>query len=87
MDKIEKKEPELVDYRELSKTNSDPELAGSELEQDGPLDLFVPLPPLKGVAAERMPLTGRALIIGIVLGSLVNCSNVYLGMFLLHGST
>ena len=42
MDKIEKKEPKLVDYHELSKSNSDPELAGSEFEQDGLLDLFVP---------------------------------------------
>ena len=80
MDRIEKKEPEMVDYDKLSKSNSDPELAGSEPEEDGPMDLFSPLPPLKGVPEERMPLTGRALVIGILLGSLVNCSNVYLGM-------
>lgn len=83
MDNIEKKETEIVGYHELSKSNSDAELAGSEPEQDGPMDLFSPLPPLKGVPEERMPLTGRALLVGIILGSLVNCSNIYLGMIYL----
>ncbi len=46
-----------------------------------PDDLFVPFPPLKGVAPEASPLTVRAVLIGIILGSLCNASNVYLGMF------
>lgn len=43
-------------------------------------DTFVPFPPLKGVAEEPNPLTFRAVVVGIILGSLVNASNVYLGM-------
>lgn len=43
-------------------------------------DLFVSFPPVKGVAEEKNPLTARAVIVGIVLGSLVNASNVYLGL-------
>ena len=42
-------------------------------------DLFVPLPPLKGVQEEQSPLTIRAVLVGVVLGTLVNASNVYLG--------
>lgn len=42
-------------------------------------DLFVCFPPLKGVEPETSPLTVRAVLTGIVLGSLVNASNVYLG--------
>ncbi|RYP38062.1 hypothetical protein DL766_001141 [Monosporascus sp. MC13-8B] len=43
-------------------------------------DIFKPLPPLPGVPAESDPLTFRAVITGIVLGSLVNAANVYLGL-------
>lgn len=45
-----------------------------------PDDLFVSFPLLKGVPLEESPLTVRAVLIGIVLGSLCNASNVYLGM-------
>ncbi|KAI3399294.1 hypothetical protein diail_7249 [Diaporthe ilicicola] len=48
--------------------------------EDVIVDLFSPLPPLEGVPEEPMPLTIRALVVGIVLGSLVNASNVYLGL-------
>ncbi|KAF4547607.1 OPT oligopeptide transporter-like protein 2 [Elsinoe fawcettii] len=53
-----------------------------ELEQEEPeLDLYVPFPMEKeGIEPEEHILTARALIVGIVLGSLVNCSNVYLGL-------
>lgn len=44
------------------------------------IDIFSPLPPLEGVPEEKNPLTLRAVLIGCILGSLVNCSNVYLGM-------
>lgn len=44
-------------------------------------DLFVSLPPLKGVPPEENPLTVRAVLVGIILGSLCNASNVYLGSF------
>ena len=42
-------------------------------------DLFKPFPPLLEVADEPNPLTLRACLVGIVLGLLVNASNVYLG--------
>ena len=44
-------------------------------------DLFTPFPPLKGLPHEENPLTVRAVIVGIILGSLVNASNVYLGEY------
>jgi len=50
------------------------------LEEEEELDIFSPLPPLVGVAPERNPLTARAVLVGVVLGSLVNASNVYLGL-------
>ena len=49
-------------------------------EQDDVIhDLYVPLPELKGVQKEQHPLTIRAVVVGVVLGTLVNASNVYLG--------
>ena len=49
-------------------------------EGDPPItDLFTSFPPLKGVPPEENPLTVRAVVVGILLGSLVNASNVYLG--------
>jgi hypothetical protein len=42
-------------------------------------DMFKPFPLLEGVPIEENPLTLRAVLIGIILGSLVNASNVYLG--------
>lgn len=51
----------------------------SDLEEDIH-DIFKPFPLLKGVALEENPLTIRAVLIGIILGSLVNASNVYLGL-------
>lgn len=44
------------------------------------VDLYKPLPRLEGVPDEENPLTVRAVVVGIILGSLVNASNVYLGM-------
>lgn len=44
------------------------------------VDLYKPLPRLVGVPDEDNPLTVRAVVVGIILGSLVNASNVYLGM-------
>ncbi|KAF6825107.1 oligopeptide transporter [Colletotrichum plurivorum] len=42
-------------------------------------DLFSPFPEIKGIEPEENPLTFRAVLTGVVLGSLVNASNVYLG--------
>ncbi|KAK8136995.1 OPT oligopeptide transporter protein-domain-containing protein [Apiospora sp. TS-2023a] len=44
------------------------------------VDLYKPLPRLVGVPEEENPLTVRAVVVGIILGSLVNASNVYLGL-------
>lgn len=56
------------------------ELKPEEEEKDDDIrDLFVPLPPLKGVPEEQNPLTFRSVAVGVVLGTLVNASNVYLG--------
>lgn len=49
-------------------------------ESENITDTFVPFPALKGVPEEPSPLTTRAVVVGIILGSLVNASNVYLGM-------
>ncbi|KAI8656266.1 hypothetical protein NCS56_01229900 [Fusarium sp. Ph1] len=43
-------------------------------------DLFTSFPMPKGVEPEPNPLTVRAVVVGIILGSLVNASNVYLGL-------
>ncbi|CAG9982234.1 unnamed protein product [Clonostachys byssicola] len=52
----------------------------SEESNDEITDLFVSFPPIKGREPEQNPLTIRAVFIGICLGSLVNASNVYLGL-------
>ncbi|KAH6655211.1 OPT oligopeptide transporter protein-domain-containing protein [Truncatella angustata] len=43
-------------------------------------DLYQPLPNIEGVAEEENPLTVRAIVVGVILGSLVNASNIYLGL-------
>lgn len=48
-----------------------------DIEAD--LDLYVPLKMDGGVMDEHNPLTIRAVVVGIVLGCLVNASNLYLG--------
>ncbi len=45
------------------------------------LDLYRPLKLHEGLAHEPNPLTVRAVVIGIILGSLVNASNLYLGEY------
>lgn len=52
----------------------------SSLEDEPITDIFVPLPTIKGIPEEHSPLTVRAVVTGICLGSLVNASNVYLGL-------
>ncbi|KAF4971700.1 hypothetical protein FZEAL_9764 [Fusarium zealandicum] len=49
-------------------------------DEDRITDLFSSFPPAKGVEYEPNPLTVRAVVVGIILGSLVNASNVYLGL-------
>lgn len=60
--------------------------ASDTSEEGGITDLFSSLPPIKGLPEEGNPLTVRAVVIGICLGSLCNASNVYLGKYLLVGA-
>lgn len=52
----------------------------TDAEDDRITDLFTSFPMPKGIEPEPNPLTVRAVVVGIILGSLVNASNVYLGM-------
>ncbi|GKT40533.1 metal-nicotianamine transporter YSL2 [Colletotrichum spaethianum] len=56
------------------------ELKSEASGDDEITDLFVPFPEVKGLEPEGNPLTVRAVVVGIILGSLVNASNVYLGL-------
>lgn len=75
-------EPQLAvnDYNE--KNGSIDIDVKSESDVDEPVtDLFSSFPTPKGTIPEDNPLTVRAVVVGILLGSLVNASNVYLGKF------
>ena len=63
------------------------ETASNSNEEGGITDLFSTLPPIKGLPDEGNPLTVRAVVIGICLGSLCNASNVYLGRYHLAAET
>ena len=52
-----------------------------ELEEAEVLDLYKPFPLDPNIPHEEHILTVRAIVVGLILGSLVNCSNVYLGMW------
>ncbi|KAI7714845.1 oligopeptide transporter [Hortaea werneckii] len=52
----------------------------ADSETEDITDTFVPFPTLKGVPEEPNPLSTRSVVVGIILGSLVNASNVYLGL-------
>lgn len=66
-------------YDEKNPQDQDVDRKSDSEEEEAITDLFASFPPAKGVAHEENPLTARAVLIGIVLGSLVNASNVYLG--------
>ncbi|PKS10907.1 hypothetical protein jhhlp_002665 [Lomentospora prolificans] len=68
------------DEKHIRANSQEEELKHEEQEDEEVRDLFSPFPPLKGVQHEENPLTVRAVIVGIILGSLVNASNVYLGL-------
>lgn len=55
----------------------------TQVDETEVLDLFTSFPLVKGIEPEPSPLTARAVLTGIVLGSLVNASNVYLGKSLI----
>jgi hypothetical protein len=49
-------------------------------ETDTWVDPYLPFPVMEGLPFEEQPLTIRAVLVGVCLGSLVNASNVYLGL-------
>ncbi|RYP68497.1 hypothetical protein DL771_006649 [Monosporascus sp. 5C6A] len=63
----------LVDEKNDAKID-----VGSVVEED--IDLYVPLKLDRSVAHEDNPLTARAVLVGVMLGCLVNASNLYLGL-------
>ncbi|KAI1143707.1 oligopeptide transporter [Hypoxylon sp. FL0543] len=67
--KLEKELDEKVDAVDVDVLSIEPEL-----------DLYVPLKMEGGIIDEHDPLTVRAVLVGIILGSLVNASNLYLGL-------
>lgn len=52
-----------------------------EGEEEEELDLYRPLPMDPNLPYEDNPLTVRAVVVGCILGALVNASNLYLGKF------
>lgn len=76
-------EPEFAGRTVITKEPSieiDLKSESDATDDDGRItDLFTSFPPIKGIEPEPNPLTVRAVLTGIVLGSLVNASNVYLG--------
>ena len=52
----------------------------SELSDDAINDLYVPLPMNLNLPEEHNILTVRAIVVGTILGALVNASNLYLGL-------
>ena len=51
-----------------------------ELSEDAIKDLYVPLPMDLGLQEETNILSFRAVLVGTILGALVNASNLYLGL-------
>jgi hypothetical protein len=72
---------------QLDETISEKEKAISIADGEGTdtwVDPYLPFPVMHGLPVEDNPLTLRAIIVGICLGSLVNASNVYLGEIWLY---
>lgn len=67
---------------EFASVPGDAEAGGEKPTERVPdiVDLYRPLPVAADAPEEENPLTVRALVVGIILGSLVNASNIYLGL-------
>lgn len=63
--------------KEMNEKELDVKVSAEAVEPD--IDLYVPLQMEGGIVDEHSPLTIRAVLVGIILGSLVNASNLYLG--------
>lgn len=68
---------------DIASMSGDAEAGGEKATQTAPeiVDLYRPLPVAADAPEEGNPLTVRAVIVGIILGSLVNASNIYLGAY------
>ena len=75
---------ELDFLSDSSQTHSDPEALKTHQDPDEEFDTFKPFPEIESVDLEKQPLTIRAVIVGVILGSVVNASNLYLGARLIH---
>lgn len=64
--------------KEMNEKELDVKVSAEAVEPD--IDLYVPLQMEGGIVDEHSPLTIRAVLVGIILGSLVNASNLYLGL-------
>lgn len=70
----------LDDAEEGSRTSSATKLSSMD-EPAKEFDHFVPFPPLDHIPEEKHPLTARAMIIGCILGAVLNAAMLYAGMF------
>ncbi|KAH7305814.1 OPT oligopeptide transporter protein-domain-containing protein [Stachybotrys elegans] len=72
----------VADNQTAARRSLDPSIKDEQSDSgdEAITDLFASFPPIKGIHEEPQPLTVRAVLIGMVLGSLVNASNVYLGL-------
>ncbi|KAK5654014.1 hypothetical protein OQA88_7691 [Cercophora sp. LCS_1] len=71
-EKVDLKDEVKVDEHDLKKTSTEDEAAEE--------DLYRPLLMDKEIVHEPNPLTVRAVVVGCILGGLVNASNLYLGL-------
>jgi hypothetical protein len=67
---------------QINEKLDDVEFDEKEIEEE--LDLYVPLKMDPNIPYEANPLTIRAVVVGILLGALVNASNLYLGRSPMH---
>ncbi len=68
---------EVTHTVDLTNTKSE---SGGSTDEDAVEDLYVPLPRNTALPDEDHILTIRAISVGIVLGALINASNLYLGL-------
>ncbi|OTB07911.1 hypothetical protein M426DRAFT_317416 [Hypoxylon sp. CI-4A] len=72
------KMPTIEKEKEINEKVDAVDVESQSIEPE--LDLYVPLKMDGAAIDQHNPLTLRAIIVGIILGSLVNCSNLYLGL-------
>ncbi|CAI4213354.1 unnamed protein product [Parascedosporium putredinis] len=73
------REGEILDEKNVRPHTPEEDLKQEQEVDESITDLFSPFPS-QGSTRGGEPLTVRAVVVGIILGSLVNASNVYLGL-------